>query len=139
MGKRFEETEVWQKAQSFCKTVFSHIRKPEFAKDFELKNQINRSSGSIMDNIAEGYERNNNKEFIHFLLIAKGSCGESRSQLYRAHDRSYISDTEFEEAISECEEISKQLNNFINYLKQSEFKGAKHVSIERHSNNSGKV
>ncbi len=131
MAKRFEELEVWQKARAYCQTIWALIRKEAFAKDFELKNQINRSSGSAMDNIAEGYERSNNKEFIHFLFIAKGSIGESRSQLQRAFDRGYISQEEFENAFNESLVISKQLGNFINYLKESEMKGSKHVQSER--------
>jgi four helix bundle protein len=82
--KRFEEIPVWQKARQFCKDIFQLTLKEGFRTSYKLRDQILASSGSIMDNIAEGYERDGNKELCQFLFIAKGSCGEARSQLYRA-------------------------------------------------------
>jgi four helix bundle protein len=90
MIRNFEDLEVWQNSRDLCKKIHHLIISPEFAKDFALVNQINRSSGSIMDNIAEGFGRTGNKEFIQFLSISKGSCSEVKSQLYRAMDRSYL-------------------------------------------------
>lgn len=76
---RFEDLEIWQEAREFCKFIFDITSSGPFNKDFRFRDQIRASSGSIMDNIAEGYERDGNKEFIQFLSIAKGSCGEARS------------------------------------------------------------
>lgn len=130
MGKinSFEELEVWQKARVFAIQIYQMSSHASFAKDYSLKDQINRSSGSVMDNIAEGFERGGKKEFIQFLFIAKGSCGEARSQLYRALDKKYITQEEFEELRDTTLNISRQLSGFINYLKNSEIKGQKYVN-----------
>lgn len=103
--------------------------KGSFERDFKLRDQINGSSVSIMDNIAEGYERDGKLKFRQFLSIAKGSCGEVRSQLYRAFDRNHITSQEFDSLKLQAEEISKQLKGFINYLNTSEMKGSKYKSI----------
>jgi|SRR6056297_1240206 len=124
--EKFEDLEVWQVARELCKIVYSLTKKDPFCKDFELVRQIRKSSGSIMDNIAEGYERDGNKEFIQFLSISKGSCGEVRSQSYRALDQSYISKEEFEELYNKASSISKMLSGFINYLRKSEINGIKY-------------
>ena len=88
--KRFEEIKAWQKARVLNSRVGDIIDKGQFKRNFRLIDQVEGSAGSIMDNIAEGFERSGNKEFVQFLYIAKGSCGEFRSQLYRAVDRKYI-------------------------------------------------
>ncbi|MFP4023570.1 MAG: four helix bundle protein [Thiohalospira sp.] len=124
--EKFEDLEVWQVARELCKIVYSLTKKDPFCKDFELVRQIRKSSGSIMDNIAEGYERDGNKEFIQFLSISKGSCGEVRSQSYRALDQIYISKEEFEELYNKASSISKMLSGFINYLRKSEINGIKY-------------
>ena len=83
----FEDLKTWQKARFLCKEIFLLSSKGNFSKDFELKNQINASSGSIMDNIAEGYGRKGNVAFINLFSYARGSASECKSQLYSAFDR----------------------------------------------------
>ena len=124
--ERFEDLEVWQEARKFAIKVFEITKNEYFSKDFRFRDQLRSSSGSIMDNIAEGFERGGTKEFLQFLSIAKGSCGESRSQCYRAFDCKYISQTLFDELIKDCELISRQITGFMKYLKNSNFRGIKY-------------
>jgi four helix bundle protein len=123
--ERFEDIKAWQVARELCKLIHGLTLKPAFSKDYRLVGQIKGSSGSIMDNIAEGFERNGNREFIQFLSIAKGSSGETRSQLYRALDNEYISKDEFDKVFQMAEESSKLISGFMEYLNQSEIKGSK--------------
>ena len=95
--KRFEDIGAWQKARELSKEIYAITKIGEFSKDYELKGQIRKASGSIMDNISEGFERGGKGEFIQFLGIAKGSCGEVRLQLYRALDRKHIDKEKFNE------------------------------------------
>lgn len=88
--KRFEDLEIWQDARRLPKEIIFISKNTDLNKDFKLNAQIKDSSGSVMDNIAEGFERNGNIEFRQFLSIAKGSAGETRSQLYRVFDNDYI-------------------------------------------------
>ena len=126
--KHFEDLEIWQIAREFCKDIFRITNYGDFSKDYRFRDQIRASSGSIMDNIAEGFERGGNKEFMQFLHIAKGSCGESGSQLHRALDFGYIFQDEFETLKEKAKQISQAVSNFIKYLKQSEMKGYKYNS-----------
>jgi four helix bundle protein len=123
--KTFEEIEVWQLSRIFCDNVYKILQLEGLKTDYKLKNQINGSSGSTMDNIAEGFERGGNKEFINFLSIAKASAGESRSQLYRIYDRNYISESTFNELKQQSLNISGKIQNLMSYLKNSDFKGPK--------------
>lgn len=125
--KSFEEMEVWQKARLLANEIYKLTLIGSFAKDYKLRDQINGSSGSIMDNIAEGFERNGNREFIQFLSIAKGSAGETRSQLYRAMDRNHISREVFGGMKDKTVEITKQLTGLMKYLNTSDVKGSKFI------------
>ena len=123
---RFEDLEVWQSARELCKNVRNLTLKESFSKDFRLKDQIRASSGSVMDIIAEGFERDGRKEFIQHLSISKGSCGETRSQSYRAFDYDYITEEEFKHMVETTESLGKRIGGFMNYLKKSEYKGSKY-------------
>ncbi len=123
---KFEDLAIWQNAREFCKHIFDLTQNSDFATAYKFKDQIRASSGSIMDNIAEGFERDGNKEFIQFLFIAKASCGETRSQLYRALDNRYISQEEFSNMYEKAISLSRSIYNFISYLKKSDMKGNKH-------------
>ena len=123
--KTFEEIEAWQKARVLSAKIYELTLLGTFAKDYSLRDQINRSSGSIMDNIAEGFDRSGRREFILFLSYAKGSAGEVRSQLYRASDRNHINSIDFTELLEKTIEVSKMIGGLINYLKSSDIKGTK--------------
>ena len=123
--ERFEDLEIWQSARELCKYIFIITSKEPFCHDYKLRDQIRTSSGSIMDNIAEGFERDGNKEFIQFLSISKGSCGECRSQSYRAYDYEYIDQDTLNELINKTTTLSKQIAGFMSYLKKSNLKGTK--------------
>jgi len=132
--KSFEDILAWQKARDLCRIIGNYIDEGRFKKNFSLLDQIERSSGSIMDNIAEGFERSGNREFLQFLYISKGSCGEFRSQLYRALDRNYINESEFNELYILAKDVISMLQKLINYLEQSEIKGLKYKSRQTSEN-----
>ncbi len=113
-------------SRELCKNIYIIITTTPLAKNYKLRDQIDASSGSVMDNIAEGFERDGRKEFRQFLSIAKGSCGETRSQLYRVFDREYINKEKFEETRQSTIILSKKISSFINYLNKSEYVGTKY-------------
>lgn len=122
----FEELDVWKLAREICNEIWILIESTSLGNDYSLKNQMNGSSGSIMDNIAEGFERNGNREFVQFLSIAKASCGELSSQLYRCLDRGHISEEQFDKVYGKTIIEGKKIGAFMAYLKKSERKGAKY-------------
>lgn len=127
MGKieQFEDLEIWQLAREICDDIQSISDNSGLRKDYKLYSQIDGSSGSAMDNIAEGFERGGNKEFHQFLSISKGSIGETRSQMYRVLDRKYCDPATFELIRNKCLTLSKRTKAFMKYLKASELKGNK--------------
>lgn len=123
--QRFEDIEAWQKARELTKAIYALSNDGQFARDFGLRDQIRRASVSIMSNIAEGFERGSNKEFIQFLYIAKGSAGEVRAQLYVALDQAYINQETFSQLNKYVVETSRMVSGLITYLNRSSFKGEK--------------
>ncbi|NCC74290.1 MAG: four helix bundle protein [Sphingobacteriia bacterium] len=123
--KSFEDIEAWQLARSFCQDIYNIMQYDGLKTDYALKDQINRSSGSIMDNIAEGFDRDGTKEFINFLSISKGSAGEARSQLHRIFDRKYIPNKEHQILSDKTHEIANKIGALIAYLKKSGYRGTK--------------
>ena len=121
----FEELAIFQKARELSKKIYPVTNKDGFKSDFRFVQQIRAAAGSIMDNIAEGFERGGNKEFLNFLYIAKGSCGEVRSQLIRANDVGYLTEEEYNELYTECRKLSAGIMNFIKEIKASDLMGAK--------------
>ncbi len=117
IAKKFEDLIFWQRARALTLLVYSYARKGEFQKDYGLKDQIQRSCVSVMSNIAEGFGRGGNTEFIQFLFIAKGSLSEVKSQLYVTKDLNYISDAEFQKTYLMTEEITRLMRSFIKSMK----------------------
>jgi four helix bundle protein len=124
--KRFEELDIWIESRKLSKDIYRVFKTPKYFSDRPLSLQIIRSSGSIVDNIAEGFERGGNKEFLQYLWISKASAGECRSQLYRALDHDVISEDNFQDLKSRVELISVKIYKFIKHLKESDFKGIKY-------------
>ena len=122
---KFEDLEIWQEARKLAKEIYVISKETDLKTDVRFKEQIKASSGSVMDNIAEGFERDGNIEFRQFLSIAKGSAGESRSQIYRLFDYEYISEEKFTELKNKYENLSGKIKNFITYLNKKDFKGNK--------------
>ena len=125
MKKHFEDLLVWKSSRELVNKIYSLTKSGNFRKDFSLVDQIRRAGISIMSNIAEGFERGSNQELIQFLYIAKGSCGEVRTQLLIAFDQKYITYKEMEETKELAKKVSGMLANFISYLKRSKLKGSK--------------
>ena len=126
--KCFEDVEAWKLARGFYNLIGYYIEEGKFKKNFSLIDQVERSSGSVMDNIAEGFERGSRGEFIVFLGYSKGSAGEVRSQLYRAFDRKYLSKSEFDKLYNLIIHISSCIQKCIEYLLKSKVAGVRKKS-----------
>lgn len=116
--ERFEDFGIWKESLMLAKEIYSISSQGTFARDFGLRDQIRRAIISVSSNIVEGFERNNNNEFIRFLRIAKGSAGEVRSQLYVSVELGYITQQEFQKMNLSFENLGKQIGGFINYLEK---------------------
>ncbi|MBL7909731.1 MAG: four helix bundle protein [Bacteroidia bacterium] len=122
---KFEDLEIWQLSRNLNKDIYPFLKTLNDTKNYELQKQLDRSAGSIMDNIAEGFERDGNREFIQFLAISKASTGEVRSQLYRAYDRNLLEKEKFDQFQNDCQVIGNKIGKFITYLNKSTIKGKK--------------
>ena len=131
---KFEDLEIWQLAKELNTKIYPVILLLESSKNFKLKEQLDGSAGSVMDNIAEGFERDGNRELIQFLSISKGSLSEVRSQLYRVFDRSIIDEIKSKQLQEDCLTLGSKIGKFMNYLNNSDIKGKKF----KESNKSGK-
>jgi four helix bundle protein len=121
----FEDLEIWQEARRLYKKILLITNRPNVKKDFKFRDQIKAAAGSVMDNIAEGFERDSRLEFINFLSIAKGSSGEVRSQLFRGLDMDYWREDECSALCQEYKNLATHIANFVKYLNGSEIKGQK--------------
>ena len=125
--KNFEDLEIWKDARLLTKAIYQMTKDTRFSKDFALRDQIRRASMSVMSNIAEGFERGGNQEFIQFLYVAKASCGEVRSQLYVVLDQAYVAQKDCDAASKSFRRLSIMISNLIDYLKRSSLKGPKYT------------
>ena len=126
MIKKFEDLEIWQDGRLLTQRIYQISKQDSFAKDYSLSNQIRRAGISITSNIAEGFERNSNKQFLHFLSIAKGSTSEVRSQLYVALDEKYIDQVTFDEVYKLALQTLKKIGGLIHYLENCPVDYRKH-------------
>ena len=124
--ERFEDLEVWKKSRLLASSVYKLTKQDNFNKDFKFRDQIRAAASSVMDNIAEGFGRGGNKEFLNFLAIARGSIEETKSQLYRAKDVNYLTSEEFNEVFELANSISRMISSLIIYLKSSDYRGTRY-------------
>lgn len=132
----FEELTIYKNSRALAKQVYAITRQGEFKYDSRFVQQIRAAAGSVSDNIAEGFERQGNKEFMNFLYIAKGSCGEVKSQLNRAFDVGFISKETYNQMYNDCRKLSAGILNFIKSLKVSSVKGTRFSAAPNPSNSS---
>ena len=124
--QRFEELVGWQRARELAREIYRVSGSGKFARDYALRDQIRRAVVSILSNIAEGFERGGDGEFVQFLAGAKGSAGEVRAQLYVALDQGYLTESEIGELIHKTAEVSRLIAGLMTYLQSSDLKGSKY-------------
>jgi four helix bundle protein len=129
--KNFEDLEIWQLARRLTQEVYTLGRTQKFSRDYGLKDQVQRAAVSIMSNIAEGFERGGNPEFVQFLYVAKASCGELRSQFYVALDQEYIDQTTMDKSVVLLKRLSVKMKHLIDHLRQSGMRGPKYDNSNR--------
>ena len=123
--RKFEDLEAWKEARALTKGIYACSRQGAFSRDFGLRDQMTRAAVSILSNIAEGFERGGDGEFLQFLSIAKGSSGELRAQLCVAADQKYLTTEQFAELHSQAPRVSRLISGLMQYLRRSELKGTK--------------
>ena len=131
--KNFEDLEIWQLARRLTQEIYTLGRTPKFAKDYALKDQMQRAAVSIMSNVAEGFERGGNQEFTQYLYVAKASCGEVRSQLYVALDQEYVDQKKTDDLLAVMQRLSIMIKHLIDHLKRSGMRGPKYGSSTQSS------
>jgi len=127
--RSFQDIKAWQKARELVNEIYAVSKRPAFFRDIGLREQIRRASVSVMSNIAEGFERDGKKEFIQFLSIAKGSCGETKSLLIVALDQKYIDDNEFDRLSELTDYIGNTIGRLMKYLLETNIPGNKYRTI----------
>jgi len=125
--KNFEDLNVWKQARQLTQEIYRLTKTEKFVKDFGRRDQIRRAAISVMSNIAEGFERGGNQEFVQFLYVAKASCGELRSQLYITLDQGYATANDIEKLLQLFRRLSGMISNLITYLRESDMKGEKFI------------
>ena len=126
--KNFEDLEIWKEARHLTREIYTLSKAPQFSKDYGLRDQMRRAAVSIMSNIAEGFERGGNQDFAQYLYVAKGSCGEVRSQIYVALDQKYVDQKATDDLLAVLRRLSVMIKHLIDHLKQSGMRGPKYGS-----------
>lgn len=124
--RNFEDLEIWKESRRLTREIYGLSKTPKFSKDFGLRDQMRRAAVSTMSNIAEGFERGGNQEFVHYLYIAKGSCGEVRSQLYVVLDQEYVDQKTTDNLLIALKRLSVMIKHLIDHLKRSGMRGPKY-------------
>ena len=123
--ERFEQIEAWRRGRELAKAIYSATSRSGFSRDYGLKEQMRRAVVSVLSNIAEGFERGGNREFVQYLSLAKGSVGEVKAQLYVALDAGYLEEVTFATLYDLADETGRLIGGFMRYLSASTYKGNK--------------